>query len=92
MVIVMKSQQLRRLQAVLLMVVVLSMLALLMASVTADHHPVDLVCFLLIPLFLFGRVILEAQIWPAAFTMDGFADPSPARPSLFQRPPPPTLA
>jgi hypothetical protein len=92
MAIVVKSQQLRRLQAVLSMVILLSLLALLMASTAGDHRIVDLVCFVLLPLFPFGSMNLEAQIWPTAFTRDSFVAPSPARPSLFQRPPPSTLA
>lgn len=92
MVIVVMSRQLRRLQTVLLTVVVLSLLALLMASTAADHRTVDLVCFVLLPLFIFGSVNIEGQTWPTAFRRDGFVGASPARTSLFQRPPPSTLA
>jgi len=80
--------QQRRFRAAVLLIATISLLLLLLTAHSADHHGLVAIGFVLIPVFLFGRVVIEATMWPVDQKDDGNNLPIPVRPSLFQRPPP----
>jgi len=86
--IVSQNDQQRRFQATVLLVATVSLLLLLLSAHPADHHGLGFVGFVLIPIFLFGRVVVEDKMWLVTPGRDVCPFPVPARPSLFQRPPP----
>lgn len=88
MAIVSRNHQQRRFQATVLLVATVSLLFLLLSAHPADHHGLALVGFVLIPIFLFGSVVIEDTMWLMAPGSDECHSPVPTRPSLFQRPPP----
>jgi hypothetical protein len=81
-------QQQRRFCAAVLLIVAVSLLLLLLIAHPADPHGLAVIGFVLIPVFLFGRVVIEDTMWPVDPKDDGRYCPVPDRPSLFQRPPP----
>lgn len=88
MVIVRDSHQQRRLRVAVLVIATVSLLLLLLAVHAADHHGVALACFVLLPIFLFGRVVVQDRLWRVSPASDKLYDSTAPRPSLFQRPPP----
>ena len=88
----MESQQQRRFRAVVFIVAAMSLLLLLLIPHAGNHHGLELACFVLLPVFLFGRVDMQERLWTAVSASDGLLCPSAARPSLFQRPPPSLFA
>ena len=88
MAIVSNDQRQRRFRATVLLVATISLLLLLLSAHPADHHNLALVGFVLIPLFLFGRVVVEDTMWLITPGSDVYHFPVLTRPSLFQRPPP----
>lgn len=88
MAIVNQNDQQRRFRATVLLVATVSLLLLLLSAHPADHHGLGFVGFVLIPIFLFGRLVVEDTMWLVAPGSDVCHFPFPARPSLFQRPPP----
>ncbi len=81
-------KQQRRFRAAVLLMATVSLLLLLLVAHPIDHHGFTVVGFVLIPVFLFGRVVVEDTMWPTNPGNDGRHFPILARPSLFQRPPP----
>ncbi|NYF79198.1 hypothetical protein [Granulicella arctica] len=78
----------RRSRLVVLIVLAMSLLLLLSLAHTATHHDLSSIAFLLAPIFLFGSLDLCLSLWTSGTTNEATLHPSPARPSLFQRPPP----
>jgi hypothetical protein len=70
------------------MVAVVGLLVLLLAVTTASHHLFVPLCFVLLPVFLFGRVENSEQRLSIAFGCDARHSSDPDRSALFQRPPP----
>jgi hypothetical protein len=81
-------KQQRRFRAAVLLMATLSLLLLLLVAHPADHHSFTVVGFILIPVFLFGHIIVEDTVWPTNVESDRRHFLILARPSLFQRPPP----
>ena len=81
-------KQLRRFRAAVLLMATVSLLLLLLVAHPADHHDFTVIGFVLIPVFLFGRVVIEDTMWPTNDASNGRHLPILARSSLFQRPPP----
>lgn len=83
------SHQQRRLRVAVFVVATVSLLLLLFAAHTVDDHGVALACFALLPVFLFGTVVVQDCLWRILPVNDRLRD-STVRLSLFQRPPPVT--
>ncbi len=83
----MQHQQPRRQRMLVLIVLVVSLLFLLLAHAGSAHNA-PVLCFVLVPIFLFGSVVLLPLVWLTSSTTSDHSVPPPARPSLFQRPPP----
>jgi hypothetical protein len=81
-----KSGQLRWLQAALLMAVAASLLLLLLMPHAVGYAGVALVCLTLVPVFLFGSVVIGTVDCTVAD--EALLSPAPVRAALFQRPPP----
>jgi hypothetical protein len=54
---------------------------------TVVHDGAAVACFVLLPVFLFGVVVVIRSLWPLAQS-NSTLPPSPKLPPLFQRPPP----
>jgi hypothetical protein len=85
-VLVRIRRELRGVQVVLLMVVALSLLLLLLMPHAAGHAGFVLVCLTLVPVFLFGSVVIA--VVDSAVAVDASLSAAPVRAVLFQRPPP----
>lgn len=68
----------------------LCLLALVLLQPVTPHAPV-LAAVVLLPVVLFGLVIVPRLLWPAADLDPLIAAPVRARAQLFQRPPPNSL-
>jgi hypothetical protein len=73
-------------QVVLLLVVAVSLLALLLVPHGTGGSAVALFCLTLVPVFLFGSVVVGLLYFRPAVDVSVY--PAPARTALFQRPPP----
>jgi hypothetical protein len=69
-------------------VAVVGLLVLLLAVTATSHHLFVPLCFVLLPVFLFGRVENSAQRLQVAFGCNERRSSDPDLPALFQRPPP----
>jgi hypothetical protein len=85
-----KNKQQRTLKTVALIAVAMGLLLLLLVPHAIQHHDAALICFVLLPLFLFGEVSQQELLRPAE--ADGFLHAAPVLPCSFQRPPPSVLA
>lgn len=82
------GRQQRRLRVAVFIAATVCLLLLLLAAHSADHHGAPLACFVLLPVFLFGRVEVQDCLWRVIPASDGLRRSTVSRPSLFQRPPP----
>lgn len=82
----MSSTTLSRWQKFLIAGLVVCLLALLLHPVAAQHAP--LAAFVLVPVLLFGLIIVPRSLWPSTDLEQRFALNVCCRSSLFQRPPP----
>ena len=71
---------------------VLIALVLLLLPHSSHQHGLVFICFLLLPVFLFGRVDVPLSLWPIGQTSKILFRQIPTHPSRFQRPPPPAFA
>lgn len=90
MTIVRDSHQQRRLRVAVFLVATVSLLLLLLAAHAADHHGIALACFTLLPVFLFGTVVVQDCLWRILPANDRLRGSTVPWLSLFQRPPPVT--
>jgi hypothetical protein len=72
---------------------ILAALGLALCLVALMVHPLDahapvLSAFVLLPVVLFGLVVVPRSLWPAADLEQRFALPVLCRAQLFERPPP----
>ncbi len=87
----MRNNRQRVLRSIAAFAIVIA-LVLLLVPHFAHHHGIVLTCFLLLPVFLFGKVELPLSLWPieqigkVAFRQIVICS------SRFQRPPPPAFA
>jgi|HubBroStandDraft_5_1064220.scaffolds.fasta_scaffold410374_1 hypothetical protein len=86
----MESREQRRVRIIVMVAVVGLLLTLLAVQIVGQHSAT--VALFLLPLFLFEEVEIREHRWSAVLADDELRHPSPARPSLFQRPPPVAIA
>jgi hypothetical protein len=71
---------------------ILVALILLLIPHSSHQHGFTFVCFLLLPVFLFGRVDIQISLWPVGQASKIRFPQIPILSPRFQRPPPPALA
>jgi hypothetical protein len=81
-----RHQQRSFLKGVVSLAVLIALLLFLVPH-AASHPGAALACFLLVPVFLFGRLDIPLSLWPIT-QIETILPRAPVASSLFQRPPP----
>ena len=82
------TRQIRTLHTIVLLCVMAALLLAIVIPHGMEHTATSLAMVSLVPIFLFGTVIDQAQCSPMVSVSEGILSPAPIRRSLFQIPPP----